>query len=92
MKSGSEQPKLIPFSGAIGNAYHKLYDSFMSQKDEISMILELDNGQNLSKKIINVLSLKSDREIIKFISNSNYDDNDIINLLKKGIEALMNNH
>jgi dCMP deaminase len=92
LKSGSEQPKLIPFSGAIGNAYHKLYDSFMSQKDEISMILELDNGQNLSKKIINVLSLKSDREIIKFISNSNYDDNDIINLLKKGIEALMNNH
>lgn len=88
LKSGSEPPKLIPFSGAIGNAYHKLYDSFMSQKDEISMILELDNGQNLSKKIINVLSVRSDSEIINFIKESDYGDKDIINLLKKGMEAI----
>ena len=36
----SAQPKMIPFSGAIGIAYHKCYDSFMSYKDEVTMTLE----------------------------------------------------
>lgn len=90
LKSGSVQPKLIPFSGAIGNAYHKLYDSFISQKDEISMILELSDEQNLSKKIINVLSPKTHSEIIEFISEKEYNDKDMISLLEKGIEAIKN--
>ena len=88
LKSGSRQPVLIPFSGAIGNTYHKLYDSFMSQKDEISMILEINNGQNLSKKIINTLSPRSHKNIVDFINASDYNDSDIIDLLEKGIKAM----
>lgn len=88
LKSGSRQPILIPFSGAIGNTYHKLYDSFMSQKDEISMILEINNGQNLTKKIINVLSPKSHKKIVDFINDSDYNDSDIIDLIEKGMKAM----
>ena len=87
LESGINNPKLIPFSGAIGNAYHKLYDSFMSQKDELSMILEIQNGQNLSKKIINVLSPQIHYKIVDFLKEANYNDDDIIKLLEKGIEA-----
>lgn len=31
-------PKMILFSGAVGRAYHKLYEPFLSQKDEIAML------------------------------------------------------
>ena len=35
-------PKIKLFNGAIGNAYHWLYEPFMPYKDELSLILELN--------------------------------------------------
>jgi deoxycytidylate deaminase len=44
LKSNDEtDPKLILFSGAVGKAYLKFYEPFMSQKDELLMI----TGQKL---------------------------------------------
>lgn len=38
----SRNPQIRLFDGAIGNAYHWLYEPFMSYKDELSLLLDLD--------------------------------------------------
>ncbi|KAB2891597.1 MAG: hypothetical protein F9K32_03640 [Desulfobulbaceae bacterium] len=40
-ESGVNRPKLNMFSGAIGRAYHQLYEPIMPPKDELKMILEI---------------------------------------------------
>ena len=60
------QPKLIPFSGAIGNAYHKLYESFMAYKDEISMTLEIKPKNKLTKEFKNILGKSENQELKSF--------------------------
>jgi len=42
-------PRVRLFDGAIGNSYHSLYEPFMSYKDELALILELDI-KDLTKK------------------------------------------
>lgn len=42
LSSGSKQPELRLFNGAIGNAYHWLYEPLMSMKDELSLTLGLE--------------------------------------------------
>lgn len=58
LNGGKIKPMLIPFSGAIGNSYHKLYEQYLSTKDEITMSLELNDKnihlnqfKNILKKI-----------------------------------------
>jgi dCMP deaminase len=47
---GKTQPLLIPFYGAIGSSYHRLYEPYLSAKDEISMSLELkDKNININQ-------------------------------------------
>ncbi len=77
------QPKLIPFYGAIGNAYYKLYDSFMSYKDEIAMTLEVNPKQKISKEVINALSNSNDPDLKKMLKNVNLSDDQIINHFKE---------
>jgi len=38
LKSGSKQPELELFSGAIGRAYHHLYEPIMPYKDELDLL------------------------------------------------------
>ncbi len=40
-ESGVNRPKLTMFSGAIGRAYHQLYEPIMPPKDELRMMLEI---------------------------------------------------
>lgn len=58
LHGGRIKPILFPFSGTIGNSYHKLYEPYLSPKDEITMTLEMDNKnininqfKNILKKI-----------------------------------------
>lgn len=37
LNNGFNAPKLIPFKGIIGSAFNKLYEPFMSYKDELSL-------------------------------------------------------
>lgn len=41
LQSGTKQPCMILFSGAIGKAYHKLYSPFISYKDEINNLIDI---------------------------------------------------
>lgn len=47
LHGGRIKPILFPFSGAIGQSYHKLYEPYLSQKDEITMSLEM-NDKNIN--------------------------------------------
>ncbi len=90
LKGGQEltKPKMIPFSGAIGIAYHKLYDSFMSYKDEVSMTLELNQQNKVGIQFKSILkSLKNkDQDISTLLEqNPSFTDNDVIEFLKKAI-------
>ncbi|NCB85736.1 MAG: hypothetical protein EOM44_14785 [Bacteroidia bacterium] len=40
-ESGINRPKLTMFSGAIGRAYHQLYEPIMAPKDELKMMLDI---------------------------------------------------
>lgn len=40
-EAGVNRPKLTMFSGAIGRAYHQLYEPIMPPKDELRMMLEI---------------------------------------------------
>lgn len=78
LQGGRTRPLLIPFSGAIGNSYHKLYEPYLSQKDEITMSLEMKNKnininqfKNILRKIYpdfsdldNIRSINDVRKII----------------------------
>lgn len=78
LNGGRIKPLLVPFSGAIGNCYHKLYEPYLSQKDEVTMSLEMSSKninvnqfKNILKKIYpdyldldNIKSIKDVRQII----------------------------
>jgi deoxycytidylate deaminase len=82
----NSQPKLIPFYGAIGNAYHELYDSFMSYKDEIAMTLEIKPKQKTVKELNNALSKIDDSEIKNFLKETNLSDDEVVSLVKDAIK------
>lgn len=46
---GTKKPEVRLFNGAIGNAYHWLYEPLMAYKDELSLILN-QNIEDLTKK------------------------------------------
>ncbi|UTD14911.1 hypothetical protein HER15_05205 [Tenacibaculum mesophilum] len=87
LNGGTGVPTMIPFAGAIGNAYHKLYDSFMSYKDEISMTLELQQKNKVGIQFKTLLkSLKKDKDIEKLLeSTKQFTDEDVIELIKRGL-------
>lgn len=91
LKGGSNitRPIMIPFSGAIGNAYHKLYETFMSYKDEVSMTLEIKSKNKFGIQFKGILKkLKNkDENISNYLKeNKNITDEDVINLLSEAIE------
>lgn len=47
LEAGTKKPELRLFNGAIGNAYHWLYEPLMAYKDELSIIL----GQEIKDKL-----------------------------------------
>ncbi|PHR10647.1 MAG: hypothetical protein COA40_13515 [Aequorivita sp.] len=90
--SGGHQntnPKMIPFSGAIGIAYQKLYDSFMSYKDEISMTLELKSKNKVGIQFKEMIkSLKGNEEIREFLDKKKeFSDEDVIKIIKDSIKS-----
>ena len=89
LKGGSKQPVLIPFSGAIGNAYDWLYDSFMSYKDELTMTLDLKPKPNISKGIKHLLQSSDNEELKFFADNHDLNDEEIKNLLLAGLKMKM---
>jgi hypothetical protein len=83
---------MIAFSGAIGNAYQKFYEPFMSYKDEISLTLDLKPKNALGIQFNNILKKLKDTEIDSLIKDYKIDINDISvkELIKKGLETKIN--
>lgn len=88
LKSGQNQPRLISFTGAFGSAYSKLYEPYMSTKDEISLLLEMKSNNKLSIQMNNILSDIDDDEIKRFVKTfkDKPDDLKVIEMIKKGIK------
>ncbi len=80
------RPKMIPFSGAIGGVYHKLYEPFLSYKDEISMSLDIKPKNKLSIQFKSFLKKIDKPEIKQYIEeNPNLSDKEVSELIIKGI-------
>lgn len=59
IKSGTKNPKLTMFSGAIGRAYHQLYEPIMPIKDELKLILKIKSTDHCKELKIENEKLKS---------------------------------
>ncbi len=98
-QSGNDEanPTLHMFQGAIGKGYIRLYEPFLSQKDEISILTgaSFKKPETLKKKenkdAINLL-LESDDDLLKTLKqlslNDSIDEKSLlIELIRKGIQA-----
>lgn len=68
-KASENNPKLLMFRGAVGRGYHKLYEGFMSYKDELNiranfhpkeskkvLVERLTHNKELQSKILNLIN------------------------------------
>ena len=85
--AGQNKPKVIAFNGAYGTAYSRLYETYLSPKDEISLLLDLKSNNKLSIQLNNILKDIDEDEIKKFVKvfRDNPDDSKVIEMVKKGI-------
>lgn len=78
LEGGKNNPTLIMFQGAVGRAFHKLYEPYMAYKDEISILTGIkpkekieDSLKSLIPKAIDklseVFSGKTEKEKIDFL-------------------------
>lgn len=88
-------PKMILFSGAVGRAYHKLYEPFLSQKDEIALLTDfkIEAPQNIKvKSLKNILKdeFKNREDLIKKLDSVLGEDKEafdnFIKIVEKGLE------
>lgn len=88
-------PKMVLFSGAVGRAYHKLYEPFLSQKDEIALLtnFKLESPQNVKvKSLKNILKdeFKNREDLIGKLDVALGTDKDafenFIKIVEKGLE------
>lgn len=100
LKSNPDKdPKMVLFSGAVGRAYHKLYEGFISQKDELALLtnFKLESPQNVKvKSLKNILikEFKGREDLIAKLDNKLGDDksafDNFIKIVEKGLENLSN--
>ena len=57
------------FQGAVGKGFHKLYDPFLSQKDELAILANVKPKQNKTLKIENLTEQEDERDLIARIIN-----------------------
>lgn len=92
----ASNPNMSMFHGAIGRGYIKLYEPFMAQKDEISILTShsVTTPQKIKvKQLKEILSdkLKGKKELIKQLDELLKDDNlafdNVIGLIEKGLTS-----
>jgi len=70
LSSGKHQPSLVLFRGAIGSAYHRLYQPIMPFKDELEMLLTVprkDNNKEMQIRKLNaeIADLRKQVELLQ---------------------------
>ena len=63
LSSGDNSPKLVLFRGAIGSAFHRLYQPIMPYKDELDMLFSFRKKEN--KKDTHIRKLQSENSQLK---------------------------
>ncbi|UPS91395.1 hypothetical protein [Bizionia sp. M204] len=70
-KDETVKPKLSMFQGAVGKAYHKLYEPFMAYKDELNILASVKPKEN---KVLKIESLTKDKEQRELIDKILHDE------------------
>lgn len=67
-----DNPKLLMFQGAVGRAFHKLYEPFMAYKDELKILTNISPKERFNKKDIEKLSekFKNEPELFEKVKES----------------------
>ena len=86
LKNGKKPPKMKPFNGAIGRAYHSLYEPFMSYKDEIQLILETKPQPREGVLKENLIKQVKDDRLKELLNSKDVTDEVITNLLKENLK------
>lgn len=60
LDTGTKKPEVRLFNGAIGNAYHWLYEPFMAYKDELALILD-QNIEDLTSQQKSTINTQNKR-------------------------------
>lgn len=64
------QPQVHLFSGAVGRAYHKLYEPFMAYKDELAMLTNVRPSISITKKVTDITKEKGfDKSVAEKLEN-----------------------
>lgn len=63
LSSGDKSPELSLFRGAVGSAFHRLYQPFMPFKDELDMYFSVPRKEN--KKDNQIRNLKNENNYLK---------------------------
>lgn len=61
LKNGVKEeynPQLIMFQGAVGRAFHKLYEPFLSYKDELKILTDISPKQRFNNEDFDILKAK----------------------------------
>ncbi|PUB29453.1 deoxycytidylate deaminase [Elizabethkingia sp. YR214] len=96
LNNGTNIPNIFAFQGAIGRGFNKLYEPFMSQKDELFIRTEFKptvSQKEQASQVQHIIGSKIDKgsKQLKEYLDSIKDDPEIleklVNLLQKGLEA-----
>jgi deoxycytidylate deaminase len=74
--SDEKNPKLLMFQGAVGRAFHKLYEPFMAYKDELKILTNISPKERFNIKDIQKLSdkFKNEPELFEKVKNAVNDN------------------
>lgn len=67
-----KNPKLLMFQGAVGRAFHKLYEPFLAYKDELKILTNISPKERFNKKDVEKLTkkLKSDPQLFEAVKSA----------------------
>ncbi|WP_281638276.1 hypothetical protein [Flavobacterium marginilacus] len=96
LKSNAKtDPLMILFSGAVGKAYHKLYEPFLSQKDELALLtnFNLESPKDVKAKSLKAIlkkEFRSNKVLLEKIENKFGNDeagfDSLIYIIEKALE------
>lgn len=88
-------PIMVLFSGAVGKAYHKLYEPFLSQKDELALLtnFNLESPKDIKAKSLKDIlkkEFKNNKVLLEKLESKfdNYENgfDSLIQIIEKGLE------
>ncbi|WP_185151219.1 hypothetical protein [Elizabethkingia anophelis] len=95
LENGSHKPNLFAFQGIIGRAFNKLYEPFMSQKDELHIRTKFKptvTQKEQASQIQHIIGSKINKvspELKEYLDNIQNDPSiieKIVDLMEKGVE------